>query len=233
MTGDLVPLRVTAQLEAGVATGPHGIALDGLLASVLHSRTGPSPVPLIDVDEPDPIDLPLARCGAGLDWHWAATNARAADGHGIPPDVRYWVSHLDDRDIEVLSPHGSLPKVLSHARGRYRSQYQPLLTTVCSALTWTAVGDVAAVADLLQEIPAIGKRRAHGHGRVTSWTVTVDPELDPWSAGHVDEQGELARPTPPRCLPGRRAGDCESVGIRPPYRHPTTRQVAHTPSGFL
>lgn len=78
------PLRVTASLEGGLATaGTWGIALDGLLASLLHAQAKASgddiSGPVLDDPDPADLDLPLARCHSDP-WHWASTCAWPVDG---------------------------------------------------------------------------------------------------------------------------------------------------------
>lgn len=232
------PMRVTATLETGIAhAGPWGIALDGLLAAQLHDQAktqlaedGDGHTPVLEVDDPPVIDLPLARCGTGQSWHWAATCAWPVDGHSHRPDVTYWMSKADHRDLEQLAT--SMPKTVSDHRGRYRGHHMPIMTTICTAVTWHAVGDVDRVRTLLLEVAAIGKKRRTGHGRVLTWTITPAPELTPWRAGHLHPDGTLGRPVPTSCLtdhPNTLTTGVGPAGIRPPYIHPATQQQLHLP----
>lgn len=230
------PLTVTAHLEAGIAHGaPWGIALDGLLASVLHDdayAAGEDHEPILTVPEPPTVALPLARCDlAGGDWHWAATCAWPVDHHEERPDVRYWMSRADHRDLTTLAD--PLPTNISDLRGRYRSHHMPLLVTMTSAVTWHAVGDPDQILKLLAPIAAIGKKRAHGHGHVLAWTVDPTPDLDPWTAAHLHPDGTLGRPTPTACLDGHKVGldgGDGHAGIRPPYIHPATHRPVRLPA---
>mgnify|MGYP001094015273 CR=1 FL=1 len=228
MSAHLVPVRVTASLAGGIAhAGTWGIALDGLLASQLREQdkaaaadTGTVVAGLHDLDDPPDLPLPLARCGTGQRWHWAATCAWPVDGHGLMPDVRWWSGRVDHADLEVLAD--GMPAIVSERQGRYRARWMPLLTTVCSAVSWYAVGDPERIRRLLVGLPAIGKKRAAGHGQVTGWEVAPMPELDPWNAGHLHPDGSLGRPCPVECLAGRqvRVAGAGVAGIRPPYMHP-------------
>ena len=228
MTGH-VPLRVTAHLEAGVAqAAPWGIALDGLLAGVIHQRAksalleaGRAHQPLAERDDVDDLDLPLARCARGEDWHWACTCAQPVDGQQDMPDVRYWLGAADPRDLEEVAE--AMPGRLEIGQGRYRQHYMPLLTTVTSAVTWDAVGDPDIIRDLVQNIWAIGKKRAAGQGRVLRWEVHPT-DREPWEAGHLHPDGAVGRPTPSTCLPPEilnenRHGGIGWAGLRAPYHH--------------
>lgn len=66
MSDRYVPLRVTAHLEAGLAYAHDwGLALDGILASVVHHQAkaellaaGGNHIPLRHQDDPVDLDLP-------------------------------------------------------------------------------------------------------------------------------------------------------------------------------
>lgn len=238
-----VPLLVRAHLATGIAQASSwGIALDSLLAAELWNRrklairaAGGEPPSLHDTDYPEDIDLPLARCTCDPDlWHWAATTAfpegRPAD---LPPDVHMWSGRIDHRTAEHLTP--DLPNVVSDRQGRYRARRMPLLVTICRAVTWTCIGDPAAIEDLLGDLTAIGKKRSHGEGHVTAWEITPLPDVDDWTAAHLHPDGTLGRPTPPACLAARDArvdvvdGGTGTAGIRPPYMHASRQHTLHLP----
>lgn len=219
----MIPLTVTATMATGIAHSlPWGIALDGILAAALWQDLKPArTTPALDVDNPPDLDLPLARCTpAEGPWHWAATCSwpDPLPGHS---DVHHWTSRVDHRHLEHLTP--SLPKVISDRQGRWKAYRMPLITYPCRTLTWTAVGDLEAITALLSQIPAIGKKRSQGEGQVLAWNVTPALHLDEFSAGHLTPTGELGRPTPARCLDGRRVPFSGQglAAIRPPAMHPS------------
>jgi CRISPR type IV-associated protein Csf3 len=233
------PLVVRARLASGIAqAAPWGIAIDGLLAAEMWADrkakrrdAGELSPRLLDVDTPEDLALPLARCLTpdGL-WHWAATCAHPEGRPDVPVDVRYWTGRVDHRALEQLTPH--LPNTISDRQGRYRARHMPLLVTPCLTVTWRAVGDAEAIWALLGGITAIGKKRSHGEGHVIGWDVTADPNLDPWTASHLHPDGTLGRPTPPACLAGRSVvdGGRGTAGLRPPYMHPARRHDLHLPA---
>lgn len=223
----MTPLTVTAHLEAGLAhAGPWGIALDGLLASQLHAGDIENAgIRVMEDPAPQSLELPLARCGTGRDWHWAATCSWPVDGHGHPPQVAWWISRADQNDLVDVAER--CPQTISELKGRYRRYRMPLLVTACTAVTWRAIGDPDRISELLTTIPAIGKKRTSGHGRVTAWEITTEPALDRWDAAHTHPDGTLGRTTPAACLDGH-AGVIDAgagpAGLRPPYMHPHTQR---------
>lgn len=222
---------MTARLEAGLAHAHDwGIALDGLLAGLVHAAAkaqllagGGDHTPLRHQDVPKDLDLPLARCGHGEDWHWAATCAHPVDGRTLAPQVVRWSGRHDHRVATSLTRE--LPQHVEDQRGRYRAHWMPLTVTTTSAVTFDAVGDLATIRELLEPVAAIGKKRAAGHGRVISWTIEPT-ERSVWEAGHLHPDGTVGRPMPADCLTVAGATDLEasprvgSAGIRPPYSHP-------------
>lgn len=208
----------------------------------------------LDVDQPAVVVLPLSRCAAPLpalggnparsrdeigdpDWHWLCTTAYPVglDGartHG-DPDVHHQHSRIRETTLHHISD--PLPASLPPASGRYRMRRLPVVTTPAAAVQWHAVGDPDAIADLLNDLPAIGRRRATGEGLVLGWTVTTHPDLPPgqWLRhGHCHPDGSLGRPTPHGCLDRvALTADRQGVaGIRPPYWHPATQRPVLLPT---
>lgn len=232
------PLTVTAALQSGVVhSNPWGIALDGLLAAELHATAkaeledaGGVHVPVLERDDVADLDLPLARCGHGADWHWAATCGWPERADSDDLEVRAWYSFPDHQLIERFV--ADLPRHVDDDRGRWRRYAMPQLITSTPTLTWRAVGDVEAVRSLLSGIAAIGKSRSRGEGAVTAWSVTAAPEVEAWEAGHLHPDGSLGRPCPPACLTGHgplEDGGIGWSGLRPPYLHPSRRRLVRRP----
>lgn len=237
----MMPLVVRAKMAAGVAHGvPWGISLDGLLASEIRENTkagaraaGTDYTPYSPDTVPEDLDLPLARCtGDGGDrWHWAATFAWPENE--IPgPHVQYWSSRPDQHALDQMSVQ--LPVLVSERQGRYRSRVMPLPLTVCRNLVWRAVGDPAAVTELLTPIVSIGKKRGAGHGHVLTWTVDEAPEANGWEFAHLYPNGALGRTAPHSCLTGTATavptGGEARMGLRPPYMHSSRRTQVLLPA---
>lgn len=224
------PFQATARLAGGIAhTGPWGIALDGLLAAEMWARQkaswrgqGRSWDRARDTDVPPDLDLPLARCHLDPDpelWHWAATCGWP--GRDSLVEVRTWTGGVDHRDLEQTSSH--LPRVISARQGRYRRRRMPLLVTLTDQVIWQGVGEIDQIAELLEPIRVIGKKRTHGEGEVLAWQIRP-VDVDDYRAGHLHPDGSLGRTCTDRCLrPAAEpvvTGGRGMAGIRPPYMHP-------------
>lgn len=210
--------------------------------------------------QPAVVDLPLARCllaaqhddeSDGQDphageWHWAATTAHPGtsalgDSYatGVPgapqdPDVHHIHTRINERVVEAAATR--VPASLPPASGRFRNRRLPVVTTPTTHLTWRAVGDPAAIADLLDDLTSIGGHRHRGEGTVLGWDLTVESTGDPDDYGHLHHDSTLGRPVPTPCLEALRrrhphltTTQTAAVGIRPPYWHPTTRRIQHLP----
>lgn len=222
-----VPMLVTASLRSGVSMDlPYGLDLAGLLAARLRTvdRSGldvaglRTSAPLPDTTEQDPedMDLPLAVCSTGADWHWLASCALPLDA-GEHPEPRTFYRTVDAAWAQRAAER---PVVYHHpSKGPYRDMMMPSPVVVTHELQWQAVGDPDRVEGLLRGLRFIGRRRAVGEGGVTRWRVeTVD--ADPGSWGHL-RGADLIRPCPPECAEelsvDYRLG---WYAVRPPSWHP-------------
>jgi len=110
----------------------------------------------------------------------------------------------------------------------------PLLVTPCAAVTWQAVGDAAAILELLEPLVSIGKKRSTGEGHVLRWEVALAEDLDEFTAGHLHADGTLGRPCPLTCRERAGAevldGGRGRAGIRPPYMHPARQHQLVLPA---
>jgi len=240
----MVPLQVTATTPHGVVLSrPWGVALDGLLASVLWhrrkraAREAGSYLTYRHDHPPEPLELPLARCGDpdhDCDWHWMAT---FADLHPhtdstLEPDIRWRTSRTDRQRLQHLATViGS--QVVSDRSGRYQRRVIPVMAHPATTLTWRALGDPDTIRDLLAELRSIGKHRGVGEGLVTHWEVAETPDVTEWVAGHEHHPGVLGRTVPVRCLcnsPTSKTGPFGTASVRPPYVHPGSRTPAYQPA---
>jgi CRISPR type IV-associated protein Csf3 len=234
------PLLITATTPHGVVLArPWGIALDGLLASVLWHRrkadarcAGQQLIYHPDAAPAD-VELPLARCGTPgqeADWHWMATFCDLHPRQPAEPDIRWRTMRTDRSRLQHLaSTIGS--QAVSDSSGRYQRRVIPVMAHPASTLTWRAVGDPDAIADLTADLTSIGKYRAVGEGFVSRWEISHLDDVTEWEAGHQHEPGVLGRTCPPRCVnDATLTGSLGTAAVRPPYIHPGNRTTAYYPA---
>ncbi len=97
-----------------------------------------------------------------------------------------------------------------------------------SVVEWTAEGDGDRVIELLQRVPAIGKRRNAGFGEVLSWHIE-QAEDD----GVMGGDGRVLRPIPVETLGPGRAEVVADAAWRPAYWNPRNRAACYVASGLI
>lgn len=216
------PLRITADLTEPVLYSDDGMHLDGLLAFGAFMSLPPeerATWPALELtDWARDIDLPLER--------WAveqggAYDERLADWHGL---VWGWAASAVTGEIAArrVAEVRKRPVIAEFARyttdksvlitgGPHKAWDLKFPTILAPRLVWYADGDPDEIRRLLGHVPALGKKRNHGHGTVREWR--VEPWSESWS---IERDGMLMRRMPhawrPSLPPGRGA-------IRPPYHH--------------
>lgn len=228
---DCRTLEVVAHLRAGAAVPPAGwfpAPLDGILAAAeRRRRLGPSYGAAVDHHTGDlPLTSTARGCRPGQPrwakkrWVWAATCAWW-DPAAAADDIRWthkraW-SDLDAAAAGITDDTPANPDV-----GRYKAARIPVPVTVVSTLRWRCIGDAAAVTDLLDTVPAVGKKRGSGEGQVTRWSVRDIGPAD-WHAILWHPDGRISRPVPARHAATLDVPDAETVTVdayRPPYWRP-------------
>lgn len=219
-------LRVTARLRQGVVLPPEWpLPLDGLLASMSRRRRlGAGHGSVVD-HHTERLPLSSYRtAGTSHQWVWLASCA------SVNPDAQveahYWHRRFDHAAAEEAA---ALPPQVYEAHGRYRNHRVPLPATVTDRLDWLAVGNRDAVADLLSDVFALGRKWAQGEGAVLRWE--VDDAGEPDRLAVLWAGGTIGRPVPARAAAELGVPDAAvSLGaVRPPYwRPPSAGDGGHT-----
>jgi len=201
------PTKITFHLDgSGVYYDPfEPPMLDGILAvafmSLVRARRGEVyEHEEIGRDEPPyDVPLPLARWSVGDVWGWKAS-ALFPDGETAESLV-YWRKRLRQHRIELTegSPNTT--------NGVYRDWNMPLPLLLCRRMVAYCVTDREGRRDIrrqLEKIRWIGKKRAHGRGRVigvtveqceVDYSIARDGTLTRWMPS--DTGSRLVRPRPP------------------------------------
>lgn len=184
----MIPLEVTARLRGPIAL-PHGpLALDSLLAYWVAMRRGLPP--LDHQDDPQPIEIPVQREPGGR-FHLCSFSVSEPERQ-----ANHWVNRrFPIHEAQLMA--GPKLRRIDIRVGAQKSYRLPLETQHLrdDMLRWWCIGDRDEIAELLQLVGYLGKRRGVGLGAVQRWT--VEP-CDPWGDGFpVVRDGCPLRPLPP------------------------------------
>ena len=201
----MTPFKVTFHLDgSGIYYDPHEpLMFDGILAAacVRHHLHGEPPAR----DEPcEDVPLPLVRWHLGGTWGWKASalfpEGEQAEG------LQFWRKRFRQNRVELTEGSPNL------TNGIYRDWNIPLPLLLVPRMVAYAVGDAYEVRrELKRSIRWLGKKRAHGRGRVVS--IEVERTDYDWS---MYRDGK-----PTRWLP--EADGPRLVRVRPPYWNNTER----------
>jgi len=178
---------VTAYLAGPVCLPTRHLALDGLLAWAIAARDGlPPPAVASDCQ---PIEIPIAREPGGR-FHLCSHAVYTPEVH-----EHRWLNRRFPLP-EAQSFGSAKLRTVRINGGPCKSYRLPLDTMwlVGDRIDWWCVGDPDAIAELVDLVGYVGKKRATGLGKVARWTVN---ECDPWGPGYpVVRDGRPLRPLP-------------------------------------
>lgn len=221
-------LRVVAHLASPLAGDPPH--LDALLVSVasrLAGKGGEVP-PGYKVDRkypcPDTSGIPIAVARADAGGFRVARCTSPVPDEPTGETVDHVAKRIGVEHAGLLAPDER--KVVTTTNGWTKSYRLPLRVRAVARVAWLCVGDRRGVLKLLRYAPAVGKKVAHGYGRVARWEVErvggVPHRYWPWwvesEAGPV-----LMRPLPADWggLPDGLVGARRDFGAcADPYWHP-------------
>jgi len=206
--------RVSFHLDgSGIGYDPaEPLHLDALLAWALAPRIGVRPC--LSRDDPvDPVPLPLEHSIIDGAWVWHASALLPVGPAG--EDLTFWRKRFRQGRAEMTQGSPNLQN------STYRDWNMPLPLALITRLDAYASGSRSDAKRLLREIRSLGRKRAHGHGKIIGLDL-VEVEAD-WS--HVrdglamrwlpDPAGtRLVRPRPPYWHPQERVRCCEVGSLR-------------------
>ena len=192
------PLKITFHLDgSGVYYDPfEPPMLDGILAAVAARHHVHGEPPGRD-EPPDEIPLPLAKWRAGGCWGWRAS-ALFPEGETAESLV-YWRKRFRQHRVEITEGSPNL------TNGIYRDWNMPLPLLLTRRMVAYCVGDRRNIRhELVRGVRWVGKKRAHGRGRVVGIDIEViehdysierDGRLMRWMPR--EDGTRLVRPRPP------------------------------------
>lgn len=197
------PLRITAVLEDSVIN-PDSLHLDAILsyAVVALATDGAGLNTEKNSTEPYCLPLPLACLWVGFYGLplWASTDFVPAGAH--VEDTKYYhkrmlESHMATSNIRI-------------GRGVHKELRTAYKTSNAIRMSADCIGNIDAITELLQLVPAIGKK--HGtSGSVAEWRIE---HIESFSL--FDARGRAQRPIPCNAVSAPHF-DAQHVGFTPPY----------------
>jgi len=196
-------LEITFHLDgSGIYYDPNEpVMLDSLLAWALAPKQGLRHLERQDV--PDDVRLPLKRLDIGETWIWRASAIfpDGPQGEGI----WYWRKRFRQSRAELTTGSPNL------TNGTYRDWQMPVPLLLCHRMKAWANGSGHQVRKALREVRYLGKKSAHGHGKVLS------VEVQECERDHSLRRSGRAT----RWIPD--PNGTRFVRPRPPYWHPHGR----------
>lgn len=160
-------LRVVARMSSPIAGDPP--QLDGLLEDLVSRHMGG------DRERPHrhraapaqgAVPIPIVR--ASVDG-WSVARCSSPIMRCVSDRMEHLGKRFPTEDAALLEP--SARGVLYRGMGAYRSQRLPIRTRTADSVAWLAFGDRREVLRLVRRVSSIGRKRAHGYGRVAEWSV--------------------------------------------------------------
>lgn len=195
--------KITFHLDgSGVHFNPaEPIHLDALLAWCLAPRQG---IRDLQRDQVPPlVRLPLLRNHIGDRWVWAASALMPEGPHG--ESLQFWRKRFRQARAELTAGSPNL------TNGPYRDWQMPLPLLLTTRMVAYASGSRKECRKVLKELKYLGKKRAHGHGKI------LGMEFDQVGQDYTMIMNGIAT----RWLPA--SDGARMVRCLPPYWHPHDR----------
>lgn len=224
------PFRVTCVLEDGRINSADGyLYLDAILYHAWFLKYAPEVMHGTARREDIPakynFGLPLTQFHTGTGVRYAAS---CGFYHQYEHRIEYWNKRPDftsGRNSRYLDAKGKIDT----GAGPLKAYHFPQIIRTVSDIEFYGVGTIAKIRDLLQYIPAVGKKPAAGWGMVKEWIVEPFPE--DWS---TEGKYGLMRPMPVgEYHPDRETYKIMQNGMIPPYWKPHHTALCYMPEVMI
>ncbi len=175
-------------------------------------------------------EMPFDRYEVDDEWVWATSSAGIAhpdgDGDSGAPErwnTTRWRSHFDhDPEHQIKETH------VHTSSGEFKSYNAALPYSATDTLTFFFEGDADRVVELIEtHVPAVGKKRSQGFGRIRDVSVT---SADGAVESAIYHNGRVLRSLPASFATRVPTGvRIERRTVRPPYWHSANQAMAYAP----
>ncbi len=224
------PLKITAHLVDGRLNSADGIVMfDAFLYHAWFAKYAPEVLDGIkDENWHKYIGLPLRQIGKG---RWAASRGVY---ECLEQTVEYYNKRPDFLAPDKMQYLDTKKGIISDSAGEYRAYRVPSVVRIVKdgIITFYAVGHCNEVLELLNLIPAVGKKNSMGYGFVDRWEVEeIEEDYSLWHPEHG-----LMRPLP---IEDVTDADKEKVkrypimqyAVKPPYYKVENMKMCYVPIG--
>lgn len=183
----MTPLVITATIRGEVSL-KEPVHFDALLAAAVAMRDELPPA--YTAEEVLPIEIPVEREPGGR-FHLCSASLSAVELTVKRTTIKRY-------PLEEIKDMGSYRGKVNLSAGRTKHYCipRPSAHLIDDRMTWYAIGDAAAVREVLGWVTHVGKHRAVGYGAVERWDIRTETE-PPWDGFPViDPHGMPLRALP-------------------------------------
>lgn len=218
------PLRVTIWLRDGRFVSTDGIIM---LDAILYHAWFWKHAPHVLRGEADNtydgnIGLPLRQLGGN---RWAASKGVYEE---LSQNVEYYNKRPDFFAADKIGYLSQNSGIIDDSAGPYRAYRNPIITRTIKdgRIDFWCIGHADEIADLLNRMPAVGKKPSMGFGVIDRFAIA--PADDDYSLWHPDHG--LMRPVPVE----EGTEECKKYplfryGCKPPYWKQCNARVCYVP----
>lgn len=173
-------------------------------------------------------EMPFETYEVDGEWVWASSCASIATNESSDGPPGRWSTTRWRSRFDAKPEHQIRETNVNTSSGEFKSYNAALPYTATDSLTFFFEGDADRVAQLIEtHVPAVGKKRSQGFGRITDVSVTSAEGAVESSIYH---NGRILRSLPstfaPTVIEGIRY---ERRTVRPPYWHQANQTMAYPP----
>jgi len=185
-----------------------------------------------DGDEPEywRNEMPFETYEVGDEWVWATSSAGIAlpDGDGDSGEPERWNTTRWRTRFDHDPQHQIKQTQVNTSSGEFKSYNAALPYAATDSMTFFFEGDAERVVEMIEDhVPAVGKKRSQGFGRIRDVQVT-DAEGAVESA--IYHNGRALRSLPSKFAPTPDPSfRYERRTVRPPYWHAANQTMAVPP----
>lgn len=164
--------------------------------------------------------MPIARKMLNGEWYWAVSSPRYIENH---QQISRYRKRWDKQELHL--DWGKKRAKVNGSEGHFKAYDLPRYDREMQTIHWFCIGDRDSIADLLQFVTNLGKKRSQGCGQVHKWEVL--PFEHDW---HLWRGDSLARPMPVNMIEQPQSINMMNWGWRPPTWLAANKSMCYMPT---